>query len=173
MRASIPWLLALCLGACARSGCPEDPQALAREEGREGRPPSLPSGECRLSGDRLVAYQLAYRQALSGYCRGSRGWIEGQRGRENPEPCRETEHPDFVQALRLGREYARFATEVDQLRKELAGLKDEDAQNEAIRRMQKALSEMEAIRAVALVRGWTLREVAPESAPREQESPEN
>ncbi|MDW8478735.1 MAG: DUF2799 domain-containing protein [Xanthomonadales bacterium] len=150
----LPWLLLPLLAACAAEDCPPDPAALGREEGREGLAASLPSARCPLAGERLLAYQAAYRQGLSGYCSGRRGWIEGQRGREDPAPCRESEHPDFVQALRLGAEYARFATEVEGLRRELQHL-PADGQAEAVRRIQRALAEMEAIRGVATVRGWT------------------
>ncbi len=147
--------LAFALAGCAASQCPEDPVALGRSEGRDGKAPSLPSAACRLPDEQLVAYQLAYRQGLSGYCTGARGWLEGQRGRQDPRPCEEQEHPDFVQALRLGAEYASFATEVERLRREIERLQGEE-QNHAIRSMQRALAEMEAIRGVATVRGWSL-----------------
>lgn len=147
--------LALALFGCTASQCPGDPAALGRSEGREGLAPSLPSAVCRLSQEQLVVYQLAHRQGLSGYCTGARGWVEGQRGRQDPRPCQEQEHPDFVQALRLGAEYASFATEVERLRREIERLEGEE-QNHAIRSMQRALAEMEAIRAVATVRGWRL-----------------
>lgn len=153
MRAKFLCFLAVALTACARSECPPDLEAAGLAEGREGQLPSLPNPGCRLRGERLLAYELAYRQGLSGYCTGPRGWIEGQRGRRDPSPCREQEHPDFVQAMRLGAEYAAFATEVETLRREIE-TRSGEAQDEAIRRIQRALSEMEAIRGVATVRGW-------------------
>lgn len=157
-RLALLGLASLLLGACAdRSGCPADLREAGEARARTGARPDLPNARCELSAAERDQYLAGRATGLQWFCAERRLFDEARLGRS---PALDNCPLDFADgalaAQRTGEELRKAqdaAAREEALASSLLGT-DPHAASEAALRARTAQSELEQLRALAIVRGW-------------------